>query len=117
MPRPVPFALVGGLGDLRLGAAPGESQRVDPQPARPLGALVVAYRDFMRLRLPVLATSLASTQPAALRTKLTRAALLDLLAAAPGGTRVTADADSLNAWEVGFPYATTMGSTSKVPTI
>jgi len=48
-------------------------------PQRP-GHVVVAYRDFMRLRLPVLATSLASTQPAALRTKLTRAALLDLLA-------------------------------------
>ena len=44
------------------------------------GHVVVAYRDFMRLRLPVPATSLAPGHPAPRRTKLTRQALLDLLA-------------------------------------
>ena len=48
-------------------------------PQRP-GHVVVAYRDFMRLRLPVQVTDLASAQTTAFRTKLTRASLLELLA-------------------------------------
>jgi hypothetical protein len=44
------------------------------------GHVVVAYRDFMRLRIPVLATSLAPRCASTPRTKLTRKALLDLLA-------------------------------------
>lgn len=40
----------------------------------------MAYREGMRLRLPVLATNLVPGNAAALRSKLTRAALLDLLA-------------------------------------
>jgi hypothetical protein len=47
-------------------------------PQRP-GHVVVAYRDFMRLRLPVLATSLTADQTSPPRTKWTRAALADLL--------------------------------------
>ena len=47
-------------------------------PQRP-GHVVVAYRDFMRLRIPVQATSLASDQTSRPRTKWTRAALRDLL--------------------------------------
>ena len=39
---------------------------------------MVAYRDFMRLRLPVQATDLASENAASLRTKFTRAALGEL---------------------------------------
>jgi hypothetical protein len=46
-------------------------------PQRP-GQVVVAYRDFMRLRLPVQATNLATAATAALRTKLTGAALREL---------------------------------------
>jgi hypothetical protein len=48
-------------------------------PQRP-GHVAVAYRDFMRLRLPVLATDLALKNTAALRSKFTRAALGELLA-------------------------------------
>jgi hypothetical protein len=48
-------------------------------PQRP-GHVVVAYRDFMRLRLPVQATNLASANDALLRTTLTPAALRELLA-------------------------------------
>jgi hypothetical protein len=44
------------------------------------GHVVVAYRDFMRLRIPVLATSLVPGCTSTPRTKLTRKALLDLLA-------------------------------------
>lgn len=40
----------------------------------------MAYRDFMRLRIPVLATSLAPSCASTPRTKLTRTALPDLLA-------------------------------------
>jgi hypothetical protein len=47
-------------------------------PHRP-GHVTVAYRDGMRLRIPVPATSLASVSVAAARTKLTRDALLGLL--------------------------------------
>jgi hypothetical protein len=47
-------------------------------PGRP-GHVLVAYRHGARLRIPVLATTLSSTAPALPRTKLTRAALLDLL--------------------------------------
>ena len=43
------------------------------------GHVVVAYRDFMRLRLPVRATDLAPEPVSALRTKFTRAALGELL--------------------------------------
>jgi hypothetical protein len=50
-------------------------------PQRP-GHVVVAYRDFMRLRLPILATDLAPGHAPALRTRLTRAALRELLALA-----------------------------------
>jgi hypothetical protein len=48
-------------------------------PQRP-GHVVVAYRDFMRLRLPVPATDLAPGHAPALRTTFTRAALRELLA-------------------------------------
>jgi len=48
-------------------------------PQRP-GHVVVAYRDFMRLRLPVQATNLTSANDALLRTTFTRAALRELLA-------------------------------------
>jgi hypothetical protein len=44
------------------------------------GHVVVAYRDFMRLRLPVRATDLAPAPAASLRTTFTRAALRQLLA-------------------------------------
>jgi hypothetical protein len=47
-------------------------------PGRP-GHILVAYRRGTRLRLPVLATDLAPDVPPLPRTKLTRAALLDLL--------------------------------------
>jgi hypothetical protein len=47
-------------------------------PGRP-GHVLVAYRHGARLRIPVLATNLAPSAPALPRTKLTRAALLDLL--------------------------------------
>jgi hypothetical protein len=49
-------------------------------PPQHAGHVVVAYWDFMRLRLPVLATSLAPSCASPSRTKLTRKALLDLLA-------------------------------------
>ena len=52
---------------------------VSHPPQRP-GHVVVAYRDFMRLRLPVQATNLASANDAWLRTTFTRAALHELLA-------------------------------------
>ncbi len=42
------------------------------------GHVFVAYRYGTRLRIPVLATDLAPSSPARPRTKLTRAALLDL---------------------------------------
>jgi hypothetical protein len=48
-------------------------------PHRP-GHVLVAYRDFMRLRIPVQATGLAAGTVPRLRTQFTRAALLDLLA-------------------------------------
>ena len=48
-------------------------------PGRP-GHVFVAYRLGARLRLPVRATDLAPSAPARPRTKLTRAALLDLRA-------------------------------------
>ena len=48
-------------------------------PQRP-GHVIVAYRGFMRLRLPVQATSLTAANGRLLRTTITRAALLDLLA-------------------------------------
>lgn len=48
-------------------------------PQRP-GHVVVAYRDFMRLRIPVQSTNLAPHTVSRLRTQLTRAALFDLLA-------------------------------------
>ena len=47
-------------------------------PGRP-GHLFVAYRHGVRLRIPVLATDLSPRAPTRPRTKLTRAALLDLL--------------------------------------
>ena len=47
-------------------------------PGRP-GHVLVAYRHGTRLRIPVPATDLAPRAPALPRTKLTRAALLDLL--------------------------------------
>jgi hypothetical protein len=47
-------------------------------PHRP-GHVVVAYREGMRLRIPVLSTDLALGNASLPRTKLTRAALLDLL--------------------------------------
>ena len=48
-------------------------------PGRP-GHVLVAYRHGACLRVPVLATDLAPRASALPRTKLTRAALLDLLA-------------------------------------
>jgi hypothetical protein len=48
-------------------------------PQRP-GHVVVAYRDFMRLRIPVPATNLATHHTPRLRTQFTREALRDLLA-------------------------------------
>ena len=48
-------------------------------PHRP-GHVVVAYRGFMRLRLPVQATNLTADNGHRLRTTFTRAALLELLA-------------------------------------
>jgi len=47
-------------------------------PHRP-GHVTVAYREGMRLRIPVVATNLAPGGVLLPRTKLTRAALLDLL--------------------------------------
>ncbi len=47
-------------------------------PHRP-GHVTVAYREGMRLRIPVPATNLVLSNTAATRTKLTRAALIDLL--------------------------------------
>ena len=44
------------------------------------GHVVVAYRTFMRLRIPVQATNLAADNGRALRTTVTRAALLELFA-------------------------------------
>ena len=52
---------------------------VSHPPQRP-GHVVVAYRDFMRLRLPVQTTNLASANAVLLRTTFTRAALRELLA-------------------------------------
>jgi hypothetical protein len=54
---------------------------VSHPPQRP-GHVIAAYRDFMRLRLPILSTSLAPCHASPPRTKLTRTALLDLLALA-----------------------------------
>ena len=48
-------------------------------PQRP-GHVLVAYRGFMRLRLPVPATSLTADTGRRLRTTFTRAALLELVA-------------------------------------
>ncbi len=48
-------------------------------PRRP-GQVTVAYRQGMRLRIPVLATNLVPGTAASPRSKLTRVALLDLLA-------------------------------------
>ena len=48
-------------------------------PQRP-GHVVVAYRSFMRLRIPVQATNLAADNGRLPRTTFTRAALLELLA-------------------------------------
>ena len=48
-------------------------------PQRP-GHVIVAYRDFMRLRLPVQVTSLTRDTGRRLRTTFTRAALLELFA-------------------------------------
>ena len=50
-------------------------------PQRP-GHVVVAYRGFMRLRLPVQATSLTPGNGRLLRTTFTRATLLELVALA-----------------------------------
>jgi hypothetical protein len=47
-------------------------------PQRP-GQITVAYREGMRLRLPVLATNLAPRNTVLLRSKLTREALFQLL--------------------------------------
>jgi hypothetical protein len=47
-------------------------------PGRP-GHVLVAYRHGARLRIPVPATDLTPSTPQLPRTKLTRAALLDLL--------------------------------------
>jgi hypothetical protein len=64
------------------------------------GHVVVAYRDAMRLRIPVPATSLSSDHLPPLRTKLTRDALRELLALVPEGEvpcperRATFGADS-----------------------
>jgi hypothetical protein len=49
-------------------------------PPQRTGHVVVAYRGFMRLRLPVLATSLSADNRRPLRTTFTRADLLELLA-------------------------------------
>jgi len=49
-------------------------------PPHHAGHVVVAYRTFMRLRLPVQATHLTADNARRLRTKCTRAALLELLA-------------------------------------
>jgi len=51
-------------------------------PPQRLGHVVVAYRGFMRLRLPVQATSLSADNGCRLRATFTRAALLELLALA-----------------------------------
>jgi hypothetical protein len=48
-------------------------------PQRP-GHAIVAYRSCMRLRIPVQATNLPADNTRQLRTKWTRAALLELLA-------------------------------------
>ena len=48
-------------------------------PQRP-GHVVVAYRGFMRLRIPVPATNLTPDNASRPRTKFTRDALLELLA-------------------------------------
>ena len=48
-------------------------------PQRP-GHVIVAYRTFMRLRIPVQATSLAADNGRLPRTTFTRTALLELLA-------------------------------------
>ena len=48
-------------------------------PPQRSGHVVVAYRGFMRLRLPVQATSLIADNGRPLRTTFTRAALLELL--------------------------------------
>ena len=50
-------------------------------PQRP-GHVVVAYRNFMRLRLPVQATSLTADTRRSLRTTFSRAALLEVVALA-----------------------------------
>jgi hypothetical protein len=49
-------------------------------PPQRLGHVVVAYRSFMRLRIPVQATNLSADKNPLLRTKCTRVALLELLA-------------------------------------
>jgi hypothetical protein len=49
-------------------------------PPQRRGHVVVAYRDFMRLRIPVQATNLAADIGSQLRTQFTREAILDLLA-------------------------------------
>jgi hypothetical protein len=49
-------------------------------PVKRPGHVVVAYRDGMRLRIPVLATNLIPGKPSSPTSKLTRDALLDLLA-------------------------------------
>ena len=59
-------------------------------PQRP-GHVVVAYRGFMRLRLPVQATSLIADNGRRLRTTFTRAALLELLALAKEGDGTCTD--------------------------
>jgi hypothetical protein len=72
---------------------------VSHPPQRP-GHVVVAYRDTMRIRIPVTATSLAPDHVPPLRTKLSRDALRDLLALLPEGAvpcpepRVISGADS-----------------------
>jgi hypothetical protein len=48
-------------------------------PQRP-GQVIVAYREGMRLRIPVLATNMVPGNATLPRSKLTRDALLDLLA-------------------------------------
>ena len=50
------------------------------RPPHRLGHVLVASRDYMRLRIPVQATNLAAAPASGLRTQFTRAALLDLLA-------------------------------------
>jgi Family of unknown function (DUF5372) len=50
------------------------------RPPQGPGHVVVTYRDFMRLRIPVPATDLAFDNLSAPRTTLTRAAVLELLA-------------------------------------